>query len=271
MKKNILLLGGGRQLGYYIIKKFNTKKNNFYIYNRSNLKILSSHNIKSNQLIIGDRNIFENLEKIPRMNWYSIIDTSCYDISSLKLIKKLNLNYKNYYFFSSIYVQKNKYIKLRKDLVTTQQEKLIYNYIEKKKNCENYLRKNFNDVTIIRPSPILSLKDHTNRIIDWIGHVYHNNYNIKYKDYKFSLCSASFVSENFFNDKKSFRTKNILGSTFTYLEFYEVIKLNIKLLLINFKLNNNIPDIKTPPFIENNTVYYGIKENKNSFISKIII
>lgn len=264
-KKNILIIGGGQQIGYYLNKLINHNENNIYHFNRG----LNQHNnIFFNNHIKGDRNNNKDLSNIPKINWDIVIDTCCYKKSQIKKLIRYVNNMKKLIFISSIYIY---YIKKKLKLINPQIKKNQYfkninSYSKNKLECENFIANNFKKkFTIIRPGPIIGKYDYSNRLKIWKDITMNNNFTNKMSKYEFQIVSGSFVAKNII---ESFKNNNqyidLPGSKFSYVFFYNYIK------KINSLKNHKIDyDKKIIPYLIFDQLFPGKKEAKNKILELI--
>lgn len=160
----ILIIGGGRQLGTYLIKNIEKLKNyELTIFNRA----INKTNFLPHKLIEGDRN--QDLKNLDNNFYDCIIDTCAYnyleDFRAFNYFSKYTLKY---ILISSSYVDIiNKNIDIVGN-VSLNEAKIIKNYAFNKNNLENKLKDYFNDYLIARSVPLISSIDHTGRTLNLI-------------------------------------------------------------------------------------------------------
>ena len=265
MKKNLLIIGGGRLLGYYLKKEFKYSTYNIYFFNRGISKI---NNLNYKNYIIGNRNFEKDLKKIPLKKWDYLIDTSCYELSQIKILLKNIPNINQYILISSIYVNFiiDKSIKFNKFISDLYIKKNIKIYAKNKLRCEEFLIKSFkNKVQIYRPGPIIGKFDFSNRLEIWKKYSSENVINNNFKNKRFQIVSAKFVTRNILrNINKNIEMIELPGCVFSYEEFYYLLK------KLNYKKNHKISKkFNLLPYLIFDKIFPGKKENKKDIIDLI--
>ena len=175
----ILVIGGTRFLGYYIVKSALRAGHDVTIFNRG----VSSKEVPDRvKFIKGDRTKKSDIEKLTKQNWDLVIDTCGYvpdDIELLAGILKNNID--KYLFVSSISVydsnQRNGSVTedapvLKLPIDADPNERTFQYYGEKKALCEKKVIHYFGDNSIIiRPGLIVGPRDQTYRFPYWVERV----------------------------------------------------------------------------------------------------
>ena len=252
---NILIIGGGRQLGKYLVKIFDKLDEvKLTIFNRG----LKSSYFNNNKHIIGDRNkdihVFEN----SYFNY--IIDTCAYNENKdFKAFEYLSQRSGKYVLISSSFVQiiENK-IRFNKTIIQSEKENIL-NYSIQKKNLENKLKNLSNNYIIFRPVPLISEFDHTNRTLTLIKFLKQFKSVIEVPKIQIQLDSANIFASNIVKSLSlSNQTVNNAGAILKLEEIYEFLNLQ------DYNSENN--NIKKLPYIEFMNNFSGHQTDKNEIL-----
>ena len=250
----ILLLGGGRQIGYYLLNNLLQDKNNIvFVFNRGNKNFL---NFRINKYFKGDRNT--NYHLIKEYHFDCIIDTCLYNPTlSFKSLEYFSKKTDKYIMISSSYVHsyldKKSFIFNKK--IHYDQKKNIYNYARNKYKCENLITKIFKNYTIIRTVPIISDIDHTNRTSNFLKYLMNKNNYFNISNKEIQINSVNEFSKQIINNI-NFSKKNIIeysGSIVKISNIYNYLGLQ------NNKNKIIMPENLILPFFEFISFFPGLK------------
>lgn len=145
---NILILGGTKFVG----KKFVE-----YISNYKNINlILANRGFSGRSDVYIDRENTSSCSNLKNIHPDIVVDFSCYNLNQFKNTF-YNLNFIRYIFISSSAVEAIPFHNVEPDM----QEMAQYAY--NKKECEEFIQKNIENYSIIRPCYIVGDEDYTNR------------------------------------------------------------------------------------------------------------
>jgi 2'-hydroxyisoflavone reductase len=181
----ILIIGGTRFQGKYLIVELLKGDHNLTVFHRG------IHKIKSHPKIIevlGDRNSIEDLKKIPRKKYTWLVDTCAYLPIQCEMVLNILRPYlENICLISSAYVYKDyasditensplKNFKFSKNFT-------FKNYGALKVACENiYSKHGLENMLILRPSIIIGCGDHTGRLAFWLTLSRETNYLVRLEE-----------------------------------------------------------------------------------------
>ena len=167
---NILIIGGTRFQGRYLIRELMSYGFNITVFNRGNFSFEQENEITT---IFGDRNNPEDLKKLKKLTFDWCIDNCAYFPEQIQLLKKF-INTNHYLLISSVYAYEDR------DALINESSKLLHldaNFDDKysplqygalKAHCEEIAHIEFGkNVLIIRPSAIIGINDHTERLLFW--------------------------------------------------------------------------------------------------------
>lgn len=169
--KNILIIGGSRFQGPYLLKNLLKKNYKITVFHTGNNLIKPHKNIR---VIVGDRNKITDLAVLNQIKFDSCIDTCAYLPYQIENLAS-NIQTNHYTLISSIYALENntqiineatplkKNIGYKSSIITKE------SYGDLKAECERMAKLYFGQKTlIIRPSPVFGPGDHTQRMAFWI-------------------------------------------------------------------------------------------------------
>lgn len=175
---NILIIGGTKFLGRYLVESAKRKNFNITLFNRG---LTNPGLFKDVETIIGNRENDQDLEKLKDRDWDVVIDT-CGQLPWIvsKSVKALSDNVKHYVYISSISVYANFYTENgateESEVLTLSEEELknvtkenqLQYFGHLKSLCEQEVRKGMGDRCFnIRPGLIVGPHDPTDRFTYW--------------------------------------------------------------------------------------------------------
>ena len=227
MKKNILILGGTRFIGYLLLLKLTNEGHNVTIHNR---KITKPPGKLPNEtkIVKGDRDNKTNFKELFVRKFDCIVDLSGFTEKHVKDIIENYSEYINHYIFissTSVYKEsKNEVINEKSEISETKNS-----YGSNKNLAESFLLKNSDKVptTIFRPNGVFGPYDPClsgliiYRIINNLPILTENNLEIKTnKIFVLDLINIIILS---INNKKFFgKTYNIAGEKISLNEFINI-------------------------------------------------
>lgn len=258
----ILLIGGGRQIGYYLLKNLLQNHNNeIFLFNKGSKDY---SNLEISKHFKGDRNL--DFKIIDNLFFDCIIDTCCYDLEySSDSLKYFSSKTSKYIMISSSYVNilKNKKL-LFNESFDKKEKKIIQDYAINKYKCENFIKDIYSNYCIIRTVPLISLYDHTKRTLNFIKYIMNNKNYLSISKKKIQVNSTNQFSnqiiENINNSKSC--VLDYSGSIVSALKIFDF--LNLK----NLNYKNVKDDILMPPFMEFKTFFPG-KKTHEKYILKV--
>jgi 2'-hydroxyisoflavone reductase len=168
---HILIIGGTRFQGKFLIDEILKGDHHVTVFHRG-IHALDSHPKISE--VLGDRNLLDDLKKIPHKNYDWLIDTCAYfPVQCDQVLNILGQHLEKICFISSAYVYKEFSPDINEDSPlkrsTTMQNLTPENYGALKIMCENiYLKHGLKNTLILRPSIIIGNGDHTGRLLFWM-------------------------------------------------------------------------------------------------------
>ena len=248
---NILLIGGGRQLGTYLIKNIENLKNyDLTIFNRGNNK----KNFSKHKYFVGDRN--KDLNIFKNSFFDLVIDTCAYDPNKdYKAFRFFSKRSKKYIMVSSSYVdlieKKNNFNKI----ITDKQFKIIANYAVNKKSLEVQLKKNCKNYLISRSVPLISDIDHTGRTLKLIIYLSQFNSFTDLPENYVQINTSKFYAKKIIDNKNKNRiTMRNAGAIISLKEIFN-----------NLTINNDIfnpSNLKNHPYDDFGNFFTGFKTPK---------
>lgn len=167
----ILIIGGTRFQGRYLVQKLLAAGHSVTIFHRGNHSVGSQIGLTS---IIGNRDLPESFTALAGMDFDACIDTCAYFPAQIALVAK-TLKIRHYCLISTVYVYADRDALLPEDsplsllpndirtTVTPQ------NYGALKAECEREVLEHFGDSSLLlRPSIIIGIGDHTERLLFWL-------------------------------------------------------------------------------------------------------
>ena len=156
----ILIVGGGRQIGHFMLEKLSLDNNNkISIFNKTK-KDYSNYNIYKHY--IGDRNT--DFKIIKEDTFDCIVDLCAYNLNlSINSLSYFRDKTNNYIFISTSYIYHYLYPEKYKINPNVINKLDIYNYAKEKYLIEKYIIENFRIYHIVRSVPLISHIDHTQR------------------------------------------------------------------------------------------------------------
>ena len=168
---NILIIGGTRFQGRYLVNELLDTGHTVTVFHRGSHAIGLRDGLTD---IIGDRNTLADLARLSEREFDACIDTCAYFPAQIELVAK-RIKAWRYCLVSSVYVYADQDALLREDAppfrmpdgpvpgLTTD------NYGALKVLCEEAALSHFGDtVLILRPSIIIGMGDHTERLLFWL-------------------------------------------------------------------------------------------------------
>ena len=168
---NILIIGGTRFQGRYLVSELLDAGHTVTVFHRG-----SHASDPRNRLtdIIGDRNIHADLARIANCEYDVCIDTCAYFPAQIALLADI-LKTLHYCLVSSVYVYEDRDSVLSEDAqllripIGPSPEPTPDYYGVLKVLCEKEARLRFgNSTLILRPSIIIGIGDHTERLLFWL-------------------------------------------------------------------------------------------------------
>ena len=258
---NILLIGGGRQIGKYLIRNISKNSDiNLTIFNRGkNNKIYNPH-----KFIIGDR--YKDIYNLKNNFFDCIIDSCAYDPKLDKEIFKFLSQITNkFILISSSYVDIHnleKQCQFREDINKEYQD-IIISYSKKKLELEILVQNIFKNFTILRSVPIVSEHDHTNRTIKLIKFLSSIKKINDVPDITIQINTAN----NFVKlilDSINNNDNKIIKSSGSMINLKTIFK-TLNLQNINYSLKNNFK----LPFCEFQSFFEGDSVSKNELLNTL--
>jgi len=168
---NILIIGGTRFQGRYLIKELLAAGHTVTAFHRGSHTIDSRSRLTD---IVGDRNIPADLVRLADCEYDACIDTCAYFPAQVSLVAGA-LKIRHYCLISSVYVYADQDALLREDAPPFRMPDgpghglTPDNYGALKMLCEEEALTRFGDSTLtIRPSFIIGMGDHTERLLFWL-------------------------------------------------------------------------------------------------------
>ena len=256
----ILLIGGGRQIGFYLLKNLLKNNNNeIFLFNKGSKNY---SNFKISKHFKGDRNL--DFKIIDELSFDCIIDTCCYSLDySSDSLKYFSSKTSKYIMISSSYVNilKNKEYLFNKSL-DKKVKKTINDYAINKYKCENFIQDLYSNYCIIRSVPLISLYDHTKRTLNFIKYIMNNK--------NYSSISNKNIQVNSANQFSNQIVENINDTKNSVLEYSGSIVSALKIIdflnLKNLNYKNMKNDVLIPPFMEFNTFFPGKKTHEKHIL-----
>lgn len=158
-KMNILILGGSKFVGKSFVEYASIdERYNLYLANRGTIKKPD---------IIVDRNVEKDCINLKSRKYDVVVDFSCYDLNQFKNTYQF-LNFNKYIFISTKAVEGLPFKNASPD------DEMV-KYAQNKKECEDFIIKNIENYSIIRPCYIVGKDDYTNRFYKKDNKYYWNN------------------------------------------------------------------------------------------------
>lgn len=168
---NILIIGGARFQGRYLVKELLDAGNTVTVFHKGSHAVEPRSNLTD---LIGDRNDPDDLAQLASAQFDICIDTCAYFPKQVKLLGAV-LKVQQYCLISSVYVYAdqdavlNEDAKLIRSLDKQNHDILTENYGALKVLCEDEALRQFGgDSLILRPSIIIGMGDHTERLLFWM-------------------------------------------------------------------------------------------------------
>lgn len=168
---NILIIGGTRFQGRYLVNELLDAGHTVTVFHRGSHAILPRSGLID---IIGDRNIATDLTRLAASEFDACIDTCAYFPAQITLVADI-LKTRRYCLISSVYVYADRDALLREDaplffIPEGPGSKLTPgNYGALKALCEEVALARFgSNSLILRPSIIIGIGDHTERLLFWM-------------------------------------------------------------------------------------------------------
>lgn len=168
---NILIIGGTRFQGRYLVDELLVAGHSVTVFHRGSHIIEPRNGLTD---IIGDRNSLTDLARLPKTEFDVCIDTCAYVPRQIEILAD-SIKPGNYCLISSIYVYADQDTLLREDAPLSRTPdgprtgQTPDNYGVLKALCEEAALAHFGDaVLILRPSIIIGIGDHTERLLFWL-------------------------------------------------------------------------------------------------------
>jgi 2'-hydroxyisoflavone reductase len=168
---NILIIGGTRFQGRYLVNVLLEAGHEVTIFHRGANTISPIAGLTE---IIGDRDVTSHLARLSEWEFDACIDTCAYFPAQVELVAQI-INTRRYCLISSIYVYADQDALLDEGAQLIRQpdgpgpELITENYGALKVLCEEAAVSHFGEaVLIMRPSTIIGIGDHTERLLFWL-------------------------------------------------------------------------------------------------------
>jgi 2'-hydroxyisoflavone reductase len=168
---NILIIGGTRFQGRYLVNELLGAGHTVTVFHRGSHAIDPRNKLTD---IIGDRNIPADLARLADCEYDYCIDTCAYFPAQITLVADI-LKTLFYCLISSVYVYEDCDAMLREDALLLRKPEVsgpglkTHCYGALKVLCEDEALARFGKTTLIlRPSIIIGLGDHTERLLFWL-------------------------------------------------------------------------------------------------------
>lgn len=168
---NILIIGGTRFQGRYLVNELLDSGHAVTVFHRGSHAIDPFDGLTD---VIGDRNVPADLARLSEWEFDACIDTCAYFPAQIELLAN-TIKAQHYCLISSVYVYTDQDAVLREDaqlfriLDGPGPELTTDNYGALKVLCEEAALSHFGDaVLILRPSIIIGMGDHTERLLFWL-------------------------------------------------------------------------------------------------------
>lgn len=168
---NVLVIGGTRFQGRYLVNELLNAGHAVTVFHRGSHTVDPRSNLTD---LIGDRNDPEDLAQLARDKFDACIDTCAYFPTQILLLSDV-LNTLQYCLISSVYVYADQDALLSEDAPLSRipdgpgPELTPDNYGALKVLCEEAALRRFGgDSLILRPSIIVGMGDHTERLLFWM-------------------------------------------------------------------------------------------------------
>lgn len=168
---NILIIGGTRFQGRYLVNELLDAGHAVTVFHRGSHAIHPRNGLTD---IIGDRNTPADLTRLAECEFDACIDTCAYFPAQIELVADI-IKTHHYCLISSVYVYADQDALLREDAPPFRMSSgpgaglTPDNYGSLKVLCEDAALAHFgNAILILRPSIIIGIGDHTERILFWL-------------------------------------------------------------------------------------------------------
>jgi 2'-hydroxyisoflavone reductase len=168
---NILIIGGTRFQGRYLVNKLLEAGHRVTVFHRGKHPVEARSGLVD---LIGDRNVLADLAGLANQVFDACIDTCAYFPAQIALLAEF-IKTRHYCLISSIYVYVDQDALLQEDAPLSCIPGASYldltpnNYGALKALCEQEALKCFGDSCLsIRPSIIIGIGDHTERLLFWM-------------------------------------------------------------------------------------------------------
>lgn len=168
---NILIIGGTRFQGRYLVNKLLEAGHRVTVFHRGNHLIEARNGLVD---FIGDRNIPADLAGLTKQEFDACIDTCAYFPAQIALLADF-IKTRHYCLISSVYVYVDQDAILQEEAPLSRipggpgLELTPNNYGALKALCEEEALKCFGNTCLsIRPSIIIGIGDHTERLLFWM-------------------------------------------------------------------------------------------------------
>ena len=168
---NVLVVGGARFQGRYLVNELLNAGHAVTVFHRGSHAVDPRSNLTD---LIGDRNDPEDLDQLARGQFDACIDTCAYFPTQISLLSDV-LNTQHYCLISSVYVYTDQDALLSENAPLSRipggpsPSLTPENYGALKVLCEEETLRRFGDGSLIlRPSSIIGMGDHTERLLFWM-------------------------------------------------------------------------------------------------------
>lgn len=168
---NILIIGGTRFQGRYLVKELLDAGHAVTVFHRGSNAIDPVDGLTD---MIGDRNVPADLARLSEWEFDACIDLCAYFPAQIELVAD-RIKARHYCLISSVYAYADQDALLREDAQPFRMpdgpgpELATDNYGALKVLCEEAAVSHFGDaVLILRPSIIIGMGDHTERLLFWL-------------------------------------------------------------------------------------------------------
>lgn len=168
---NILIIGGTRFQGRYLVNELLEAGHSVTVFHRGSHAIDPADGLTD---IIGDRNEPADVARLSEWEFDACIDTCAYFPAQIEIVGDI-IKTKRYCLVSSVYVYADQDALMNEDAQSVRipdgsgPELTTDNYGALKVLCEEAAVSHFGDaVLILRPSIIIGIGDHTERLLFWI-------------------------------------------------------------------------------------------------------